>query len=83
MDYPWWTIGAAEWGFREEYDIRCLACAEANGQALGRELTDLELNQLGGVTCHSCGRNWRAVHISGLQCSCMTCALRNTLTSGP
>jgi hypothetical protein len=69
MDYPWWTIGAADWGFREEDEIHCLACAEAKGQALGRELTDFEINQIGGVRCQSCGRNWPAAHISGLQCS--------------
>ena len=45
MDYPWWTIDAAEYGLREEDEIRCLACAELNGKALGRELTDFETNR--------------------------------------
>lgn len=83
MDYPWWTIGAADWGFREEDEMQCLACAEANGQALGRELTDLEINQFDGVRCQSCGRNWPAAHIYSLQCSCTTCAPQNTLVTGP
>ncbi len=83
MDYPWWTIDVAEWGFGEEDEIHCLACAETNGQVLGPELTDLEINEVGGVSCQSCGKNWPAVHISGLQCSCTTCALQNRLTSGP
>ena len=58
MDYPWWTIDAAGWGFREEDEIHCLACAEANQQALVRELTDTEIDEIGGVTCQICGKRW-------------------------
>jgi uncharacterized Zn finger protein len=60
MDYPWWTINAAEWGFSEEEEIHCLSCAEESKQALVRELTDSEIEELGGVTCRICGRHWRA-----------------------
>lgn len=67
MDYPWWTIDAAECGFEEEAEIHCLACAETNGEALVRELTDSEIYEVGGVSCQCCGRSWPAVHISGLQ----------------
>ncbi len=60
MDYPWWTIDAADYGFREEDEIRCLDCAERNGKVLGRELTDSEIAEAGGVSCLSCGRSWQA-----------------------
>ena len=60
MDYPWWTIDAAEWGFREEEEIHCLTCAETSHQALVRELTDTEIDELGGVACRICRRRWRA-----------------------
>jgi len=73
MEYPWWTIDAANWGFREENEIHCLDCAEAKGHALGRELTDLEINREGGVSCMACGKEWPAVHIPGLRCSCSVC----------
>lgn len=59
MDYPWWTIDAADYGFREEDEIRCLDCAERDGKALGRELTDSEIAEAGGVSCQSCERSWR------------------------
>lgn len=62
MDYPWLTIDPTEWGLRDEDEICCLTCAEANGKALGHELTDFEINDLGGVSCQSCGRNWRPVN---------------------
>ncbi|MEA2165543.1 MAG: hypothetical protein QOK37_3670 [Thermoanaerobaculia bacterium] len=62
MDYPWWTIDAAEFGFREEDQIHCLECAERDGQALGRELTDSEIDEAGGVSCQACGRKWRPIH---------------------
>ena len=63
MDYPWWTIDAADYGLREEDEIHCLECAERKGQALGRELTDAEIDDAGGVSCQACGRRWRAVQI--------------------
>ena len=66
MDYPWWTIDAADWGLREEDEIRCLACAETAGKALGRELTDSEISDAGGVSCESCGRSWLPVNVDGL-----------------
>ncbi|MEA2240392.1 MAG: hypothetical protein QOC81_5116 [Thermoanaerobaculia bacterium] len=63
MDYPWWTIDAADYGLREEDEIHCLDCAERNGKALGRELTDSEIDEAGGVSCQACGRRWRPVPI--------------------
>lgn len=64
MDYPCWTIGAADWGLREEDEIHCLECAEANQQALGRELTDTEIEDAGGVTCGICGKHWPATPVT-------------------
>ena len=67
MDYPWWTIEGAEWGFREADDIHCLACAETSHQALLRELTDDEISEVGIVTCKACGRKWFSGQVAGLQ----------------
>jgi hypothetical protein len=75
---PWWTIEAAKWGFEEERDIHCRECAESKGHALGRELTNLEINQLGGVTCQGCGYGWPAVHMADVRCRCATCAALST-----
>jgi len=83
MDYPWWTIEAAKFGFQEEDEIRCLTCAESGEQILGGELTDFEINQLGGVSCRSCGRRWPPLHIEGLRCFCPGCTVSNTLASRP
>ena len=65
MDYPWWTIEAANWGFREEGEIHCLDCAEANQRALVREMTDTEIEDAGGVACGTCGKRWPAIAITG------------------
>jgi hypothetical protein len=59
MEYPWWTGPRATWGFDEENRIRCMNCAEKDEYVLGRELTDAEIDQAGGVECESCGRRWR------------------------
>jgi hypothetical protein len=83
MDYPWWTISPTDWGFREEDEIYCLACAEASGQAVGRELTDLEINRLGDVHCQACGRTWAATHIADLHCACSICRQEIAIATDP
>ena len=74
MDYPWWTIDAADWGFRDEDEIHCHTCAETHRQVLVRELTDSEINQLGGVTCQICGRNWPRVEPALAAVTASSCA---------
>ena len=73
MDYPWHTDDPRRFGDPGEGGIRCLDCAEAQGLALGSELTDTEINQFGGVHCGSCGRQWPASHMEALRCGCPTC----------
>jgi hypothetical protein len=64
MEYPWWTVAAVDWGFREADCLHCADCAIALGHALERELTDFEINQLGGVKCGRCGRSWPAIYFT-------------------
>jgi hypothetical protein len=77
MDYPWWTISFQEAGFHEETEIHCVECALEISHALGHELNDFEINQLRGVRCGRCGREWKPIHIPGFACECHACLRKN------